>query len=225
MLARLRELDSRPLTVAHPMERRLVGNCRDFSTLLCAMLRHLGIPARARCGFSTYFTPQVYEDHWVCEYWKSAEGRWATVDAQLDEFQRRALRIAFDPCDVPDGRFLPAGQAWKLCRAGKADPDRFGIFDLHGMWFIRGNLVRDMAALNKVELLPWDGWGIIERDETGLSTADLDLLDRCAALTLSGNAAFPDLRSTYEHDTRLRVPPTIRSYTTAGVRSVILDGL
>lgn len=56
------------------------------------------------------------------------------------------------------------GEAWRLCRAGQADPDLFGIFDLQGLWFIRGNVVRDLAPLNKMELLTWDCWGVIDRD-------------------------------------------------------------
>lgn len=64
MLARIREMDDRPLTAARPLAKRLVGNCRDFSTMLCTMLRHQGVPARARCGFGAYFLPNHYEDHW-----------------------------------------------------------------------------------------------------------------------------------------------------------------
>src|SRR5436309_2577734 len=47
MLARLAALDPRPLAEARPPERRLVGCCRDFTVLLCAMARHHGIPIRA----------------------------------------------------------------------------------------------------------------------------------------------------------------------------------
>ena len=85
-LKRIQELDASPLTVTRPLAKKLVGNCRDFSTLLCAMLRHQGVPARARCGFGTYFQDDRYPyvDHWVCEYWKADEGRWVMVDAQLN---------------------------------------------------------------------------------------------------------------------------------------------
>src|SRR5512146_3248014 len=134
-LARIQELDPRPLTERRPIERRLVGNCRDFSTLLTAILRHQSVPARARCGFATYFMPNHYEDHWVCEYWNGTQARWVTVDSQLDAFQRSALDIKFDPYDMPKGKFIPGGLAWKMCRAGDADPQRFGIHDLRGMWF------------------------------------------------------------------------------------------
>jgi hypothetical protein len=220
MLPRMREIDDRPLSVARPPERRLVGNCRDFSTLLCAILRHQGVPARARCGFGVYFTPGHYEDHWVCEYWNAMEQRWVMVDAQLDELQRQVLGITFDPCDVPRDQFLPGGKGWQLCRAGQADPDCFGIFDMHGLWFVRGDMVRDLASLNKVELLPWDCWGLIEGEDKSLSEEDMALLDRVAALTLAGNEAFSEMRALYAGEARLRVPPVIRSWPTAVVQEV-----
>lgn len=206
ILARIQELDARPLTVARPLEKKLVGNCRDFSTLLCAMLRSQGVPARARCGFGAYFEPGHYEDHWVCEHWKKDEGRWVMVDAQLDQFQRQALKIQFDPLDVPPHQFLIAGKAWQLCRAGQADPDHFGILNMHGLWFIRGNVGRDLLSLNKLEILPWDGWGLIAKEEQDLSTEDVELLDHVAALTLAGNEAFSQVRSMYEDDGRWKKP-------------------
>ncbi len=222
MLARIEEIDARPITASRPPEKRLVGNCRDFSMLLCAMLRHQGVPARARCGFAKYFEPGRHGDHWVCEYWKADERRWIMVDAQLDELQCQKLGIDFDPEDVPHEQFLPGGRAWELCRTHQADPDTFGIFDMHGLWFIRGDLVRDVASLNKVELLPWDCWGIIETQDEDLSAEDMALLDRTAALSLRGDDAFPKLRAVYESDARLRVPAVIRSYGSAGPRTVEL---
>jgi hypothetical protein len=206
MLARIREMDERPLTVERPLDRKLVGNCRDFSVLLCAMLRHQGVPARARCGFGAYFTPGKYEDHWVCEYWNADGERWVMVDSQLDALQRQVLEIKFDPCDVPRDQFLVGGKAWHMCRTGQADPDDFGIFDMHGMWFIRGDLVRDLLALNKVEILPWDGWGLIAKDEEALSAEDIALLDRVAELTRVDAPSFSEVRAICEGDARLRMP-------------------
>jgi hypothetical protein len=205
-LARLQALCDEALAVARPLDARLVGNCRDFSLLLCAMLRHQGIPARARCGFGAYFEPDRYEDHWVCEVWNAQQERWVLVDAQLDTFQQEALELAFNPLDVPRDQFLVAGLAWQLCRAGQADPDRFGIFDMHGLWFVRGNLVRDFLALNKIEILPWDGWGLISAEDEALSADDLALLDRIASLTLAGDEAWPEICTLYRQDDRLRMP-------------------
>ncbi len=168
--------------------------------MLTAILRHHGIPARARCGFAGYFIPNHYEDHWVCEYWDAARCRWVLVDAQLDELQCGKLSVRFDPTDVPRDQFLVGGRAWQLCRRGQADPEIFGIFDMHGLWCVRGNLVRDVASLNKMELLPWDSWGIIEAREADLSAEDLALLDRVAELTYGDMPEFDEVRLLYERD-------------------------
>jgi hypothetical protein len=69
MLERLLAHDGRPLTLARPPEKRLVGVCHHSMLLLVAMLRAQGVPAWARCGFGAYFNPGYFEDHWVCEYW------------------------------------------------------------------------------------------------------------------------------------------------------------
>jgi hypothetical protein len=201
-LARICQLDDRPITEPRPLDRKLVGNCRDFAVLLCTFLRHHSVPARARCGFGTYFLPGHYEDHWVVEYWDPGNSRWVMVDAQLDAFQQEALDIQFDPLDMPPGRFVSGGQAWQMCRAGEADPELFGILDMHGLWFVRGNLLRDLMALNKVEILPWDGgWGFFAEEDP-----DRDQMDQVASLTLAGDQAFADLRATYEADNRFHPP-------------------
>lgn len=209
MLDCLLALDGRPLAVARPVEARLVGNCRHFTVLLVALLRAHGVPARARCGFGAYFKSGHFYDHWVCEYWSAAEARWIRVDAQLDAVQRAELKVDFDPLDVPHDRFVIASNAWARCRAGKADPVKFGIFDLHGLWFIAGNLVRDVAALNNMEMLPWDVWGAMVRPDEPLRDEQLALFDRLAALTREPDASFAELRGLYESDERLRVPATV----------------
>jgi len=221
MLNRILELDGRPLTAARSLETRLVGNCRDHTILLCSMLRDQGVPARARCGFGAYFLPGKYEDHWVCEYWNGSAERWQLVDAQLDGRQREVLRIDFDVLDVPRDRFIVAGKAWQLCRAGEADPDTFGLSPInqYGLWWVRQNLVRDAAALNKMEMLPWDGWGLADGMDNLLPQPDLLLLDRLATLTQAEDA-FSELRAIYEAEATLRVPPAIRSNGPGGGRLV-----
>lgn len=204
-LQRLLELDDRPLAVARPPDKKLVGNCRDFSVMLTAMLRHKGISARARCGFGMYFLPDHGEDHWVCEYWNADEQRWVMVDPQLDDLQKGVLHITFDSLDMPAGCFLSGGQAWLAARAGQADPDTFGIFDMHGLWFMRGNVLRDLLALNKIEILPWDHWALMSKEDKDLSEDDWQLLDRIAALCQQGNEAFAAVRE-LSQDPRVRPP-------------------
>ena len=211
MLGRLLALDDRPLVVARPVEKRLVSRCRHFLLLLLAALRAKGVPARARCGFGTYFNPGYFEDHWVCEYWSAAEQRWILVDTQLDEVWREKLKVDFDVLDVPRDRFLVAGRAWAECRAGEADPSKFGInfVNLRGLWFVAGDLVRDVAALNKMETLPWDVWGSQPKPGEQLDDSQLAYFDRLAPLSLDPDASFDELRKLYTQDDRLRVPPTV----------------
>ena len=214
--------DGMPLSEARPPEGRTIGTCRTFSLLLCAMLRHQGVPARARCGFATYFEPGRYVDHWVCEYWHTLEQRWSRVDAQLDGLQRRTLAVSFNPLDVPDDQFVTGGEAWQLCRAGVADLDSFGIFDMRGLWFVRGNVVRDLAALNKIEMLPWDAWGLVDRPEDELSAQDRTLVNRAAELGSTPSASLNELQNLYEANESLRVPREIRSYSATGVQTIVL---
>lgn len=206
MLERLFELDSSPLTVARPPEKRLVGVCHHFSLLLVAMLRAQGIPARYRQGFGTYFNPPNAEEHVVAEYWNG--GRWVLVDPQLDDVWRRALELDFDPLDVPRDRFIIAGDAWQLCRAGKADPGHYGIFvgNLRGLWFVGAEIIRDLSALNAIEMLPWDVWGAMPQVNEPLD-ARLAYFDQLAELTQSD--AVDAIRARYASDPGVRVPSTV----------------
>jgi hypothetical protein len=222
-LARAIELDSRPLTESRPLEKKIVGNCRDFTLLLVSILRYQGVPARARCGFGTYFLPDHFEDHWVAEYWNAEQERWILVDAQLDEFQCKELNVSFDPLDVPSDQFIVGGAAWMMCRSGEAYPEKFGIFDMHGLWFVRGDFVRDVAALNKVELLPWDCWGLINGSDDEISPEDMDFLDHLAELTYGDVSNFNEVRNIYERDPRVRVGDTIGSYIDGRMESVELN--
>ena len=211
VLARIREIDDRPLGVAREPQHRMAAVCRHFSLMLAAMLKARGVPARARCGFAAYFTPGRFEDHWVCEYWNAAEKRWALVDAQIDAVQRNLFHPDFDPLDVPRDRFIVAGGAWLKCRNSVADPELFGLSfvpNLRGMWFIAGNVVRDLASLNGMEMLPWDVWGMMPGEHDRLSNEDEALLDRAAGLTISDDRAFGEILALYEDD-RLRVPATV----------------
>lgn len=216
------ELDPRPLGTPRPNEQKIVGNCRDFSTTLASMLQSKGIPARPRCGFGTYFERVLYIDHWVCEYWNEAEQRWVFVDAQLDELQSNVLQISFNPLDVPRDQFIVGGAAWKMCRSGEADPTRFGIFDMNGMDFVKGDFIRDVAALNKVELLPWDCWGMILTEYAALPPDDLSMLDRLADLTCVDVPEFDTVRQIYESDPRLRVGDSIQSYVNGNMEQIAL---
>lgn len=211
MLDHLLAIDGRPLDVARPPEQRLVGVCRHFVVLLLTILRAKHIPARCRCGFACYLNPGFFEDHVVCECWNAAEERWVLVDPQFDEVWRSALKIGHDILDVPRDRFLIASDAWTKCRAGQANPATFGIFngDLRGLWFIAANLVHEVVAINKMEMLRWDVWGAMPHPDAQLNDDDMGFFDQLARLTREPDASFEELRGLYENDGRLRVPSSV----------------
>jgi hypothetical protein len=213
MLDRIFALDSRPLTAPRAVETRVIGRCHHFVWLLMAALRARKIPARARCGFGSYFNPPYFEDHWVCEYWNATETRWVLVDTQFDEVWRERLRIGHDILDVPRDKFLVAGEAWRRCRAGELDAQKLGIgfVNLRGLWYVAGSIVRDVAALNRVEMRPWDVWGAQPRPNEALDETQLAWFDGLAALTRQPVESFTRLREMFASDERLRVPAVVHN--------------
>ena len=195
-------LDAAPLSVAREPGHRVVGTCRHFAVISCALLRHRGIAARARCGFATYFQPGQGLDHWITEYWDDEAGRWVRVDSEI-----LGLQVIERPHDLAPGQFLTGGEAWAAFRAGRIDAARFGVYGTQnwGPAEIRGNAVRDLAALNKVEMLPWDEWGRMDASYQGQTGADYDeLMDEIAAVCAAGEPAAA--AGLYARD-ELRVPP------------------
>ena len=184
--------------------------------MLAALLRQQGRAARLRVGFAAYFKPDAFVDHWVCEIWDREGARWRLVDAELGEAQCRRFAIDFDPCDVPRDRFLPAGAVWQRCRAGIAEPESFGVLgiDARGLWFVASNLLRELAALNKVEMLPWDYWGpAVDLSRQGeIEPGMRSLLDELARRSSNEDPALEGLQSSYRENDGLAVPETILSY-------------
>ena len=162
---------------------RLVGHGRDHAVLLCAMLRQQGRPARVRAGFSAYLSAAITLDHWVTEVWDAEAGRWRLVDAQIDDLQRKAHQITADTFDLSPDQFYTAARAWSLCRARKAKSGNFGVNRKKRGWnFMKNQLLLDLAALNKMELLPDEHWwDISNRDFELLDAGERKLLDEIAA--------------------------------------------
>ena len=202
---------------------RVISTCRDYSLLVCSILRSKGTSARLRCGFATYLRPDAFEDHWVCEYWDSVKEKWLMVDAQLDRLLLEKLDLDFSEYDVPSNKFLFAGKAWELCRTGEKDPAKFGIHHLNGLSFVKGNIVRDLFALGKIETLPWDhGWGILKGSiEETPSARELVYIDELA--TISSNS---DSVSALEAiNSRSLALPTAWSWSSSPTISALLTGI
>ena len=197
-------LDPAPLRQARPPERRVVGTCRHFVVLACALLRHVGIAARARCGFGTRFQPGLALDHWITEYLEPSSGRWVRVDVQ-----HLAGWFVPDPADLAPAEFLTGGAAWAAYRDGTADAACFGVpgTENFGPAEIRGNAIRDLAALCMIEMLPWDEWGRMSDSYAGRTGDDYDLLlDEIAATCAADDPEA--LRALYGR-ADLAVPPDL----------------
>lgn len=238
--------DSKSLAIPRSPEKRIARDCRDFATLFCAFLQSKNIPARARCGFAVYLAnPGFYEDHWVCEYWNGK--RWIMVDPQIDPFQQctiqnwaktqkkidpklKKLLLNFNPLDVKPGKdFITAGQAWNMVKnnnkiASKfgvgADPKKYKLKSLYGLWFIRGNLLRDFASLNKFETEPflnkvqngkneWQDWRLVSVKDNELSSEDWELLDKIATFSTNPDLHFKEIRNTFRTNVDLQVPESL----------------
>jgi hypothetical protein len=185
IIAALLAVDPAPLTVPRSPERRVIGTCRHFALLSCALLRHRGIEARNRCGFATYFQPGQGLDHWITEY--RHDGRWVRIDTEV-----LGGPLLKQPEDLAPGEFLTGGEAWSAHRDGSIDASTFGVYGTEnfGPAEIRGNAVRDLAALHKIETLPWDEWGRMAasyRHETGPDYDDL--MDTIAATCAADDPA------------------------------------
>jgi Transglutaminase-like superfamily len=206
ILERLAGDAATPLNVPRAPETCFVGCCRDFALLFVATMRARGVSARTRIGFAPYLNPNFNHDHVVAEYWNGS--RWVMVDPQIAPGS-----TAFDIQDMPAGAFLTASSAWREARAGRIDPDLYGVaphLPLKGEWFLRNYVMLELAALNKVETLLWDGWGEMALDHVD----DAALMDFASSVILSGD--WNAIRSLYEGKPALQVTPEVMCYSPTG---------
>jgi hypothetical protein len=183
-------LDPAPLGLERPAERRMVGFCYHFALLHCALLRATGTPARIRCGFAGYFEARRWIDHWVVEYW-DGDG-WLLTDPQIGR------------ADLTSDDFQDGLSAWSQCRSGASRPAGYGNGELWGWDELRGSLVNDVAALNKVEVAGWYWCDRLKVDPLDQPHDELDrsldVLSRLAATATSAEAVkecfelYPELQ-------------------------------
>jgi hypothetical protein len=71
--------------------------------------------------------------------------------------------------------------------------------------------MRDAGALCNVDVLPWDCWGAVPREDELNDEARCAWFDRLAALTQEPDRSFAELRRLCQEDPRLRVQETVRN--------------
>ncbi|WP_433656629.1 transglutaminase-like domain-containing protein [Nocardia sp. CA-128927] len=218
IFARLFELNPAPLDAERAPTERVVGCCRDFTLLFVAMARHHGIPARSRTGFASYLMPGWAADHTIAEVWDADQGRWRLIDPQFapgyrDPTDGRLL----DVLDMPRDRFLVGADAWAACRSGEANPDRFVVSPEQPAPFLRSwpqlrhNLVLDLAALNKHEMILWDIWGPLDLSAQ-VDARTMTEMDALSELLRDPATEIDRIRAAFE-DGALRVPAVVHTAT------------
>jgi hypothetical protein len=136
-------------------------------------------------------------DSLVTEYHDG--NRWVRIDSEA-----LPLTVLARPEDLRPGEFLTGGEAWSAHREGGIDAATFGVWGTEnfGPAEIRGNAIRDLASLNRLETLPWDEWGRMEASYQGETGADFDaLMDRIAATG--------DPEALYDEVAELQVPDAL----------------
>jgi len=151
------------------------------------------------------------------------------VDSEIGKKERAHHNISsnLNHFDLTNDEFILSGKAWQLCRKKKTDPNLYGVhlIGIKGLWFVRADLLRDYASLNRVELLPWDYPAFFDKQfekESELKGEELKLLDTVAELTLDVSTNYQKIIQIYQTDTRLHVGNELKSYTIEGKKSVRL---
>jgi hypothetical protein len=139
----------------------------------------------------------------------------------------------FDPADVPlrvgatpPGKppFATAAQVWSAYRRGELDVSTYGVapgLPIAGPWFVRDEVIYEVAHRYRDELLLWDSWGEIGPDLVN----EVELIDEIAALLLAADdgdeVAERELAERYSVDPRLHPGRTVRCHSPTGVESLV----
>lgn len=212
MLACINDLEPISIGETRDANKRMVGCCRDWALLFVSLARHHGFAARSRVGFAGYFAEGWWIDHVVAEIWDETTQRWRLVDAELREPWTLSTGQQVEPLDISRDLFLTGLDAWKQNRNGERDAEKFVVApdlmvpDLRGWPYLRHNVVHDIAALNRHEMILWDVWGIDNISGDQPTDKEMSILDAAASST-----TFEAYRAVFETEA-FRVPDSVISF-------------
>src|SRR5208282_5166476 len=118
------------------------------------------------------------------------------------------------------GRQIRAGASQPRCAlltqpvghpAGRAPHRRVTVIHRVGQRLTQYNLVHDLAALNKTEMLLWEDWGVPD-SRTAPGRGELPVLDELATLTGQPSPPLAGLRPAYRRP-EFAVPDTVTTYS------------
>jgi len=233
ILHTITKIDNRSFLIPRGIEGRTIVCCRDFSLLLCSILRYKKIPCRIRAGFASYLAPpDMFEDHWICEYWDAFEETWVRVDPQIDLFQHKMIREwtnhyndpqytkminKFDNLNIKECDFYTAGEIWNLVKNKKTNPMQYGLYfdpESFGINFIKANLLRDFACLSKDEPRVnymkntplWKKWVFSNKPFDTLNQDEIKLLDTIATYSQKKEIDVSQIINLYADNRKIQVP-------------------
>lgn len=223
MLGLLLERGERSLARDRAPADRVVGCCRDATVLFVALARQQGFAARARVGFASYLTPGWMVDHVIAEVWDEAAGRWRLIEPEMSAGWTPSVNgRPVDWLDVADDQFVTGPRAWQAVRAGADDPARYVVAPeldvpvLRGLTYVAHNVIHDLAALNKTEMLLWDGWGVqLEQGPGPVPEEAAALIDEISAATADPGVS-PAVVAALAGRDGLRVPATVTRFDPYG---------
>lgn len=207
MLAELYRRDSRGLVMDRDPANKLVLTCRFTAILMASVLKSKNIPCRVRSGNAGYWgnTDEPDDssgDHWVNQYWDSANGRWVTIDVD------GGLNVTrFDPYDIPEGRFDFPASTWLGVRSGTMDAQRFTYANgTRGTIVVLWALFYDFHSLMNSEIIYLHRpiYGASKRF-ANLTPDELEKIDSLARLMLDPDGNFDELQALWETERDFRL--------------------
>lgn len=179
-----------PLTAERPEDLRMMTSVSHVASLCVSMLRHVGIPARKRVGFIQ--DGDEFDTYEIVEYYDKADDSWKTAD--------------------PNGKgaeFISASQAYQDVKAGKTEAVKYTNEDSIGIEIVIANLILDLAAVNKKEMLSWDRYGWMVRPVADYSDRAWEILDQVADLLANDDRNIEALETAYNSEEGLMIPRII----------------
>ena len=199
------------LYVERDITQKVIGTCRDMAVLLCSLLRTKKIAARVRYGFRK--SKYSYYDHTIVEYYDEKKEKLTWVDpCCLSELHRKNRRVNYDMYNVTRQHYVTGADAWYECINNDSSPEQFGVgalMKIRGLWFVRNKMLQDFASLNKIEVLPWDEWGIMHSSMVENNT--LFILEDIANTIINAGTDTQKLKDVYEKYLLIQIPNKIEN--------------
>lgn len=182
ILAKLHQFNEAGLVQERTVNERVIAGCRESALLLTSILRHQGVPARARAGWCKYVSRdgRKYVDHWITEVWNQEEGRWMLVDA-------KPKKIDFSPEEFQFG-----GEAWLVFRRGEAAPE---IYRQQEDWFyLKLNFGHDFNTVLGSGPHYWEAPPLFHQELEEMDPEQLMILDDIAEMLREPDVHLEQLR-------------------------------